>query len=54
MIAEGTTDVFGDFKFDKLDEKSGSYEIEISAEGYTSKSIEIELEASITLEDIYL
>jgi Fe-S-cluster-containing dehydrogenase component len=54
IIAEGTTDVFGDFKFDKLDEKSGSYEIEISAEGYTSKSIKIELKASITLEDIYL
>jgi Fe-S-cluster-containing hydrogenase component 2 len=54
MIAEDTTDAFGDFKFDKLDEKSGIYTIEVSAEGYSSRSIEVDLDTSITIEDIYL
>ena len=54
IIAEITTDIFGDFKFDRLDENSGSYTLEIAADGYTSKSMNIELETSITLEDIYL
>jgi len=53
-IAEATTDVFGDFKFDKLDENSGVYKVEISAEGYAAKSIDVNLKASVTLEDIYL
>ena len=54
IIAETSTDIFGDFKFDKLDENSGEYTIEISAKGYKSKSINIDLKTSITLDDIYL
>jgi Fe-S-cluster-containing dehydrogenase component len=53
-ISDVTTDVFGDFKFDKLDEKSGSYRIEVSAVGYDSKFVNVELTTSVTLEDIYL
>ena len=54
VVAEVTTDVFGDFKFDKLDEKSGTYKINISADGYPAKSIDVELGVSVTLGDIYL
>ena len=53
-ISETLTDVFGDFKFDKLDENSGKYKIAISAGGYSSTSIDVELKESITLSDIYL
>ena len=54
VIAEATTDVFGDFKFDMLDENSGAYKVKISADGHASKSVDIELGDSVTLEDIYL
>ncbi|MEE2999823.1 MAG: 4Fe-4S dicluster domain-containing protein [Pseudomonadota bacterium] len=53
-ISETSTDVFGDFKFDKLDENSGKYRITISADGYSSTSIDVELKESTTLDDIYL
>ena len=54
IISETSTDIFGDFKFDKLDENSGEYTIEISAKGHKSESINIDLKTSITLDDIYL
>ena len=54
IISETSTDIFGDFKFDKLDENSGKYTIEISAKGHKSESINIDLKTSITLDDIYL
>lgn len=54
IISEITTDIFGDFKFDKLDENSGSYTIEVAADGYKPKSVNVDLRDSITLEDIYL
>ena len=53
-ISEDISDVFGDFKFDKLDENSGDYQINISAEGYSTTSVNVELRESITLDDIYL
>ena len=53
-ISETSTDVFGDFKFDKLDENSGKYKITISADGHSSTSIDVDLKESITLDDIYL
>jgi Fe-S-cluster-containing dehydrogenase component len=53
-VNEVTTDVFGDFKFDQLDENSGNYTIEVSTEGLPAKSVNVELKDSITLEDIYL
>ncbi len=33
LVAEATSDNYGDFKFDKLDENSGRYVVEISAPG---------------------
>ena len=52
-IAVTTTDNYGDFKFDKLDENSGHYTVQIFASG-RSKSIEATLGASINLGDIRL
>ncbi len=54
VIAKATTDIFGDFKFDKLDQNSGGYKVEITADGHGSKSVDVELGESITLGDIYL
>ena len=51
-VAETGTDTYGDFKFDKLDENSGDYVIEIAMDGRTRKSIAITLEASINLGEI--
>ena len=52
-IAETTTDNYGDFKFDKLDEGSGRYTVEVSANGRT-KSVEAELGVSRYLGEIRL
>ena len=54
VIAEIKTDIFGDFKFDKLDKDSGDYKIEITADGFTQKTINVTLNESVTLEDIQL
>lgn len=54
IIAETATDVFGDFKFDQLDENSGDYKVEISAAGHAGKSLDVALTDSISLGDIYL
>jgi Fe-S-cluster-containing dehydrogenase component len=52
-IASAMTDNYGDFKFDKLDEDSGHYTIEVSAHGRT-KTVEANLGASISLGEIRL
>jgi Fe-S-cluster-containing dehydrogenase component len=52
-IASVTTDNYGDFKFDKLDENSGRYTIEVSANGRT-KTVEANLGVSINLGEIRL
>ena len=52
MVAETVTDNYGDFKFDKLDENSGRYLLEISARGRPKKTIETKLGASINLGEI--
>jgi Fe-S-cluster-containing dehydrogenase component len=53
-VAETTSDNYGDFKFDKLDEDSGAYVVEISARGRSRKSVEAHLGASINLGEIRL
>jgi len=53
-VAETTSDNYGDFKFDKLDEGSGTYLLEISAKGRSKKSVEATLGASINLGEIRL
>ena len=52
-VAVTTTDNYGDFKFDKLDENSGCYTVQIFASGRT-KVVEATLGASINLGEIRL
>jgi Fe-S-cluster-containing dehydrogenase component len=54
MVAETVSDNYGDFKFDKLDEDSGTYLVEISAPGRPKRAVEAKLGASINLGEIRL
>src|ERR1700686_4828356 len=53
LIAEASSDGYGDFKFDKLDEDSGTYVVEISANGRT-RTVDARLGASVNLGEIRL
>jgi Fe-S-cluster-containing dehydrogenase component len=53
-IAETTTDIYGDFKFDKLEEDSGNYNLKISAVDHETKTVTVELGDSIYLGEIRL
>jgi Fe-S-cluster-containing dehydrogenase component len=53
LVAETESDNYGDFKFDRLDEGSGRYAVEIAANG-RSKKVEAELGTSINLGEIRL
>ena len=53
-VTETTTDIYGDFKFDKLEENSGSYNVKISAAGYEIKTVTVELAESVYLGEIRL
>ena len=53
LVGETTSDNYGDFKFDKLDEDSGKYVVEISANG-RAKTVEAQLGASVNLGEIRL
>jgi Fe-S-cluster-containing dehydrogenase component len=52
-LAVTTTDNYGDFKFDRLDENSGPYTLQIYASG-RSKTVETELGSSVNLGEILL
>jgi hypothetical protein len=52
-VAEMTTDNFGDFKFDRLDEGSGKYTVEVSANG-RRRSVDVELGVSRNVGEIRL
>ena len=54
MIAQAATDNYGDFKFDRLDENSGDYVVEIAAAGRDKKTVAAKLGASINLGEIRL
>jgi Fe-S-cluster-containing dehydrogenase component len=54
VVAETTSDNYGDFKFDKLDENSGAYTVEIEAKGGATKSVEARLGVSVNLGEIRL
>jgi hypothetical protein len=53
VVAETTTDNYGDFKFDRLDENSGGYSIEVSLAGRT-KRVDAQLGESANLGEIRL
>ena len=46
-LDEVKSDTFGEFKFDGLDPNSGSYQLEITHDGFLGLSVEVELEESI-------
>ena len=52
-VARATTDNYGDFKFDKLDENSGRYTVEVAGLGRT-KMLDATLGASVFLGEIRL
>jgi Fe-S-cluster-containing dehydrogenase component len=54
LVEEATSDNYGDFKFDKLDENSGAYVVEIEAAGHKKKAVEAKLGVSINLGEIRL
>jgi len=54
VVAETTTDNYGDFKFDRLDENSGDYIVEISVVGLPRKLVTTKLGASTNLGEIRL
>jgi nitrate reductase beta subunit len=53
LVAETTSDNYGDFKFDKLDEGSGRYIVQIFS-GKRSKVLEADLGVSVNLGEIRL
>jgi len=48
-IGEISTDNYGDFKFDGLDEKSGSYSLKIKFRGCEEKSVNVDLKMSFNV-----
>jgi Fe-S-cluster-containing dehydrogenase component len=52
LVAETASDNYGDFKFDRLDENSGRYTVEISAGGRFTKTVEVELGVSTNIGEI--
>lgn len=53
VVAETASDNYGDFKFDRLNENSGEYIVEISA-GRAKKTLTVQLGVSINLGEIRL
>ncbi|HVG82705.1 MAG TPA: 4Fe-4S dicluster domain-containing protein [Methylomirabilota bacterium] len=52
VIAETTSDNYGDFKFDQLKENSGAYVVEISTGEASGKVVEAKLGTSVNLGEI--
>jgi Fe-S-cluster-containing dehydrogenase component len=53
-VAETASDNYGDFKFDRLDENSGAYTVEIEAQGRAKKTVQARLGESVSLGEIRL
>ena len=53
-LSEAVTDNYGDFKFDNLEENSGTYDIEIALEGYERKILKVDLTTSQNVGTILL
>jgi len=53
-IDKATTNNYGDFKFDNLEENSGNYSLEIAYPGYKKQTLNIELKTSMNLGTIFL
>jgi len=53
-IDEATTNNYGDFKFDNIEENSGNYSLEIEYPGYKKQTLNIDLKTSMNLGTIFL
>lgn len=53
-VAEIASDNYGDFRFDGLEENSGSYRLEISYPGRETKTLEVELKSSVFVGSVLL
>ncbi|MBI4273429.1 MAG: oxidoreductase [Rhizobiales bacterium] len=53
-VGETTSNNYGDFKFDRLDEETGRYIIEVSTKGGSSKTVDVELGVSTNVGEIRL
>jgi Fe-S-cluster-containing dehydrogenase component len=53
-MQEAVTDIFGDFKFDNLEENSGAYRIEITYGEHKKKEVEIDLKTSLNIGQIHM
>ena len=51
---ECLTDCYGDFKFDRLQEDSGTYHLQISLSGYKSTAIQLDVKKSVNIGVVYL
>ena len=51
-VAEGVSDNYGDFKFDRLAEDSGAYAVEIEVDGLVKTRLDVSLSKSISLGEI--
>jgi hypothetical protein len=51
-VAEAVTDNYGDFRFDRLDENSGRYVLEISFQDKPQRVIEARLGSSVNLGEV--
>jgi len=54
VVATARTDNYGDFKFDRLEENSGTYLVEISSSGRPTRMLEVTLGASVYLGEVRL
>lgn len=52
LVAETTSDNYGDFKFDRLEEESGAYVVEILSAGRDKKVVDVTLGASVNIGNI--
>lgn len=52
VVGVAVTDGFGDFKFDRLDKKSGKYVVKIHHEGHLVQTLSVNLEDSVYLGEI--
>lgn len=53
-VAKSETNNYGDFKFDHLDENSGSYGLEVTYPGYKKQKMDVEVKASVNVGTIFL
>ena len=54
LLEETVTDAFGDFKFDRLQARSGQYQLALSYPDKGTKQIEIELGQSVSVGTVFL